>query len=142
MMNWLYLPNDIMVYCLNKSNSAVFALCVQWIAATLWHVILNSLFWWNSFSLHISHIDSNVTKIAFIIYFHHLTFDNGENVSLNMRVKFYLNNMALWKYVGISLIIVSTKTIEDTNGYHYYYYYYYCHYYYCKLISQLQMSYR
>ena len=28
MLNWFYLRNDIMAYCVNKSNLAVFDLCI------------------------------------------------------------------------------------------------------------------
>ena len=44
MLNWFYLRNDIMVNYVNKSNVAV--LCVYWIAATLWHVIVINSFYY------------------------------------------------------------------------------------------------
>ena len=81
----------------------------------------------NSLYLDISHFYSNVTQIVFIIYFYHLTIDNDESVSSNIRVKFYLKYMVLWKCGGILLITVSPKTMENTNG-HYYYCFYGCQY--------------
>ena len=58
-----------------------------------------------------------VCKIDFfIIYFYHLTLDNDESVSSNIRIKFHLKYMVLENYGSILLTIVLPKSMENTNG--------------------------